>query len=198
MVLSSLTPLWSQTEKELQERREEIKRLFGENFFNDLEEFDKRYQELMKEMFEGGHGNQNFFDDDVMDQFMQKMRPHEYINDGDIKWVENEQQKILMLKIKQSENSPLNISIEKGSIEISGTITQKEETKQGGATSYSSYTSSFSRSLPVPDDVEEKSAKIDNKNGDITISFDKKESSIIKKNPSKNKPLLFKKGEKTI
>jgi HSP20 family molecular chaperone IbpA len=198
-ILLSLN-LGAQTQKQMEEKREEIKRLFGEDFFKDIEEFDKRYQELMKELFETGHGGGTLLDDEVLDQFMQKMKPHEYLEEGDIKWIENDKQKILMLKFKQDQNSPLNIAIEKGMIQVSGTITQKEEKREGGSSSFSSFTSTFSRAFEIPQDVEERSAKIENKNGEITISFDKKNQNASKKDVKKPKakPLLFKKDEKTI
>lgn len=200
LILFFSLSLEAQTQKQLEEKREEIRRIFGEDFFKDIEEFDKRYQELMKELFETGHGGGDLLGDEVLDQFMKKMKPHEYLEEGDIKWVENDKQKILMLKFKQDQNSPLNISIEKGMIQISGTITQKEEKREGDSTSISSFTSSFSRAFEVPEDVEERSAKIENSKGEITISFDKKVQDSFKKDSSKPKakPLLFKKDEKTI
>jgi HSP20 family molecular chaperone IbpA len=164
---------------QIQEREMEmIRKLLGADHFKQM---DERLEMLMKKFM---HNNDNddidkFFDRSNFDKFMHDWNPHQGLDDGESHWMETPTERILILKLKQTKDSPINIKIQNNTISVSGKNTEKSA--QGTSIS------SFSKSHSVPNDVDANSAEIENKNGDIQVRF-KKLTSVKKiSEPKKNK-----------
>jgi HSP20 family molecular chaperone IbpA len=152
---------------QMQEREMEmIRRLLGADHFKQM---DERLEMLMKKFMQNS-GNvddiDKFFDRSHFDKFMQDWNPHQGLGDGESHWLETPTERILILKLQQSKDSPIDIKIQNNIINVSGKNVLK--TAQGSSIS------TYSKSEGVPDDVDANSAEIENKNGDVQIRFKKK------------------------
>jgi HSP20 family molecular chaperone IbpA len=151
---------------QMQEREMEmIRKLMGADHFKQM---DERLEMLMKKFMQNNDNDDidKFFDRSHFDKFMKDWNPHQSLGEGESHWLETPTERILILKLKQSKDSPIDIKIQNNMISVSG----KSVLKSASGTSISSY----SKSEGVPDDVDANSAEIENKNGDVQIRFKKK------------------------
>ncbi len=150
---------------ELAKNREKIRELLGVDMLGDV---SKRFEELMEKF----HGNDmgSFFDDDNFNQFLDDWDPFVGLSQGSSHWMETPKERILILKYKAPKDSPVDIKIEKGKIQIRGST--EEVSESGGIKSKS--VSSFNQLYTIPSDVDGARATFENKNGEILIKFPKK------------------------
>jgi HSP20 family molecular chaperone IbpA len=159
-----------------EQEMEMIRKLIGADHFKQM---DERLEMLMKKFMNSNDNDdiEKFFDRSHFDKFMQDWNPHQGLDEGETHWMETPTERILILKLKQTKDSPIDIKIQNNIINVSG----KNIIKSGQGTSISS----FSKSESVPTDVDANSAEIENKNGDIQVRF--KKLTAAKKMPGPKK-----------
>jgi|GEM_PF-3110790 len=151
--------------EESQEREMEmIRRLLGAEHFQQM---DDRLEMLMKKFMQDSDTDDidKFFDRSHFNKFLHDWNPHQGLDEGESHWMETPTERILILKLEQAKDSPIDIKIQNKMIQISG----KNVLKSAQGTSIST----FSKAQSVPEDVDANSAEIENKNGDIQIRFKK-------------------------
>lgn len=190
--------------KQWEEDTKKIRELLGEDTLQGLEE---RFGRLLDDFYKQHQGQRDrfdrFFDDDNFENFMGHLRPFDNMAEGDGHWMETPKERILIFKVKQDKDHPMDIKIKDGMVSITGKVVQ--ENKIGGMVSKS--ISSFSQSYSIPEDVDQASASFDNKEGEILIKFKKLAAKkSLKDRPSIDspagnpalKPLRPKDGDVTI
>lgn len=150
---------------QIDKNRQAIRELLGVDMLGDV---SKRFEQLMEKF--GDQDMEKFFKDDHFDQFMDNWNPFEGLSDGHAHWMETPKERILIFKHKVPKNSPLDIKIQKGTIEIKG---QSESTHEIAGVKSKSI-SSFEQSYSIPDDVDASKASFENKEGEVLIKLPKK------------------------
>ena len=166
--------------------RQKIRELLGVDMLGDV---SKRFEELIKK-FHGSDMN-SFFQDDNFSQFLDDWDPYEGLAQGSSHWMETPKERILIMKYKSQKDSPIDIKIEKGKIQIKGT--SEEVSEMGGVKSKS--VSTFHQTYSIPSDVDAEKAIFENKNGEILIKFPKINPG---KGSDKNRPVTRQQGDITI
>lgn len=182
----------------MQRDHERIRKMLWGDRIESYDEFNKHFEEILKKFHNGSF--EDFFKDENFNQFFERMDPYSHMNSGEAHWMETPKERILILKIETPKDSPLNIKIEKGLINISGEMERIREQKdaEGKVTHKSRSVTSFNQTFSVPRDVNEGSAKIENDKGEIKIRFTK--STGIDSKPSQDslKPLQPQEGDSVI
>lgn len=157
-------PVFSQNKKEdinrqieeiMKAREEMIKSLLNDSAFSD---FDTRFEDLVKKF-----QNDSFA--------MPGMNEGAVV--GEYDWKETEGHKILVLKIKQIKDRPLDIKIEKGQIKLKGDVESVSESESKGKKSKSISKVHFERSFSIPEGVDQTTPEFENKGGEMLIKFKK-------------------------
>lgn len=155
-----------QFQKEMEEERRAIFKMLGHDFdaFQNGD-FEKLIQKFME------RSQRDFFKDENFNQFFKEWNPYGKMGSGESHWIETPKERILIIKIDEIKDTPIDIKINKGVIKVSA-----QKKTQGEL-----YT--FNQSYSVPNDTDPNSAVIENKNGEIQVRFTKKglEATPIKK-----------------
>lgn len=158
---SQTSDIHKQIEEIMKAREEMFRSLLDDNSF---EEFDKRFEQMMKKFDQhGGFGLQQF-DDPIV---------------GEYDWIKTSTHKILKLKVKQVKDKPLDIKIEGGMIRLKGDV----ETVEGEGQNSIRRKVSFQRAFTLPDDVDQTNPEFENKDGAMLIKFKLKKASANSKTP---------------
>lgn len=160
------TTLWAQSAADRQKQIDEIMKARDEMLrmlMDDsaFENFDKRFEDMIKRFDQGGMGGFGLgleqFDDPIV---------------GEYDWVRTDTHKILKLKVKQVKDKPLDIKIENGMIRLKGDV----ETTDGN----SRRKISFQRAFTLPEDVDQNNPEFENKAGELLIKFKLKKAAKVK------------------
>jgi HSP20 family molecular chaperone IbpA len=180
---------FAQTDQRAQKNRDEIQRQIEEimknrddmikSLFNDdaFPEMEKRMMDMMKRFSNEDldFNSQSFFGGGIV---------------GEYDWKEDDQFKILTLKVKQIKDQPLDIKIEKGQIKIKGDV--EEVTNSNKHSKNKKVTKiHFERIFSIPAGVDEKNPEFGNTDGVLEIKFRKKmaQKSIKNKNNEERMPI---------
>lgn len=175
-----------QFEEIMRAREEMLKSLLNDDSFSDM---NKRMSELMKR-FSGEDfnlGTQSFFGGSVV---------------GEYDWREDDKNRILMIKVKQIKDKPLDIKIEKGFIKIKGDVEEVSDnnSRKNKGNNIDNMISKihFEREFSIPLDVDQTNPEFENTNGELLIKFKKKNPRKIGKELNKsNKNLIENKKSDT-
>lgn len=152
-----------------QNRREEIDR--------EIEAIMKARNELMRSLLEDDSFSN--FDDHVnslMKKFEQEsiglMPGHEMgAVVGEYDWKETGTHQILVIKVKQIKDKPLDIKIEKGQVKLKGDVEEVLDYPSRKGKKISKI--HFERSFSIPEGVDETNPEFQSKNGELQIKFKK-------------------------
>ena len=138
--------------KEFMKMREEmIKSFFDDSNFQD---FDQQFENLAKKFNKDGFGAwPNIGAGEVV---------------GEYDWRETPTHKILVLKVKQIKNKPLDIKIEKGQIKLKGDV-ESADLDNSKIKRISKV--HFERIFSIPEGVDQNSPEFENKEGELLIKF---------------------------
>jgi len=161
------------TPRKLTFKNSKMKSIFDQ-FYNDdffdrshdpFEEMRKMRERMMKD-FEDPQEGLGFFDSWYQGKFGGGSA-------GEVKKREDEKSVYFDVTIKDVDPKKINIKVENGQIQISGTVEKKVEKKSenGDEASYSS--SSFHRSFPVPPQVDASKVQIDQQGDKLVLKFPK-------------------------
>ena len=101
---------------------------------------------------------------------------------GEYDWRETETQQILVLKVVQSKDKPLDIKIEKGQIKFKGDVQSVDVSNPKSRKSRAVH---FERSFAIPAGVDQANPEFENKAGELLIKF--KKLNVAKVVPNLNK-----------
>jgi len=144
-----------------------------------MEELMKAQQEMMNSLLDDS-GFQNF--DKHFEDLVKKFEQNDFSSgqgqglddEGDVvgeyDWRETFTHQILVLKVKQVKNKPLDIKIEKGQIKLKGDV---ESVDLNNPKSKSFTKVHFERSFSIPADVDQTTPEFENKAGELLIKFKK-------------------------
>jgi HSP20 family molecular chaperone IbpA len=121
-----------------------------------FQNFDKHFEDLVKKFEQNNFSLGQAPDDgDVV---------------GEYDWRETLTHQILVLKVKQVKNKPLDIKIEKGQIKLKGDV---ESVDLNNPKSKSFTKVHFERSFSIPAGVDQTKPEFENKAGELLIKFKK-------------------------
>lgn len=190
--------------------------IFSNHLFAQSRNIDKEFEEIMKrrdEIF------RSLFNDDVYKEFDQQMEKmlEEFTKAGlnfdrrmfkggvagEYDWVETETHKILKLKVTQIKDKPLDIKIEKGMIRVKGEVEEVLEVNPEASKSSNQKKKSVSRihfenAFSLPNDVDQRNAEFENKEGELLIKFKKLKKTKPLKNESITIPSSPKSNEERV
>ena len=155
----------------------------GQDVQHQVDELMKAQQEMIKSLFNDS-GFQNF--DKQFEDLVDKFEKNNFnagpdLDDGTVvgeyDWRETTTHQILVLKVKQVKNKPLDIKIEKGQIKLKGDV---ESVTPKNAKVKSVTKVHFERSFSIPNDVDQTSPEFENKGGELLIKFKKLKPSKVK------------------
>lgn len=148
-----------QIEEVMKARDEMIKSLLNDSDFGDM---DSRFEDLVKRFEKDSFSVPGMNEGAVV---------------GEYDWRETSTHQILVLKIKQYKDKPLDIKIEKGQIKLKGDVESVLES--GDKTKKSKHISKvhFERSFSIPDGVDQTNPEFENKGGEMLIKFKKLKAS---------------------
>ena len=173
-----------------------------ENFMNDdlFKQFDKMFEDMARDFDKGNfEGLQKFFEKGHFDTFLGESGLFDNLDIGQGKWIENPEEKILVLKIARKEEEPLNIEIKEGVIHVSGqVITKQKRIGTNGQIEQTQGERKIDRTFPIPSDVDASHPRFENKDGSIFIRFTRKSIQKNSGTPSQRQPVAPKDGELTI
>ncbi|MGZ3808445.1 MAG: Hsp20/alpha crystallin family protein, partial [Bacteriovorax sp.] len=143
-----------QIEEIMKAREEMIKSLLNDSGFQN---FDDRFDDLVKKFQQDSFGGMPGMDMGAVV--------------GEYDWRESDTHQILVLKVKQIKDRPLDIKIEKGQIKLKGDVESVSEGpgKKGKRISKVH----FERSFSIPEGVDQSSPEFENKDGELLIKFKK-------------------------
>lgn len=157
-----------QMEEIMKAREEMIKSLLNDSSFQN---FDDRFEDMVKKFQQSAFGNYPDLDSGAVV--------------GEYDWRETATHKILVLKVKQIKDKPLDIKIEKGQIKLKGDVESVSEDK-GQRKQISKV--HFERSFSIPDGVDQNSPEFESVKGELHIKFKKLNSTkTTPKNKAKTK-----------
>lgn len=90
---------------------------------------------------------------------------------GEYDWRETETQQILVIKVKQIKDRPLDIKIEKGFVRLKGDVEEVQNYPSRKGKKISKV--HFERSFSIPDGVDQTAPEFENKDGELLIKFRK-------------------------
>jgi HSP20 family molecular chaperone IbpA len=193
------------TEQLLKEYQREIEEMMKSPTFKGL---GRMFEQMMQDMDQDiAKDLENFFQNGQFDTLLRSSDIFGQMQIGQGEWIETPKERILVLKFKSTENSPLDIKVENGKITIKGQIVvETKEQFAGGGESISRSVRSINQEYMVPEDVDAGSVNFENKDGEILMKFTKKAFASklekSKEKPSRPKderrPLVPKKGDVTI
>ncbi len=176
-----------------------------ESFMNDdlFKKFDQLFEQMTRD-FEQGHFEslQKFFDRSHFDTFLDKSGLFDGLALGEGKWIENREERILVLKIARKKEEPLNIEIKDSKVRVSGEVSVTSKNPlPGGKPSEIVTKRKIEQSYLIPDDVDATRPKFENKEGSLMIRFRKlsaqKQESGQEETPERQ-PLVPEEGDITI
>lgn len=172
VLILTLTIFASNTKAQTQNRRDELDR--------EIESIMKARDEMIRSLLNDSAFSQ--FDDDFADRFDNLMKKFEQNRFGapdmqlgavvgEYDWRETETHKILVIKVVQIKDRPLDIKIEKGFVRLKGDV----EEVQGSPSRKGKKISKihFERSFSIPDGVDQTTPEFENKDGELLIKFKK-------------------------
>lgn len=181
--------------EKIKKDREVIENLLGGGLFK---QFDKKLEEMLKH-FDSGFYKQfdkdfeKFFDDENFEKMFKNANPHQFMDKGEMKWMETPKERILILKLEMAKDAPMDIRIEKGKIFIKGKVVKGTREVE------------VEREVSIPRDVHGDQAKFENEEGRILIKLPKKSASATERKQlqrkqlqKKLKPLKRRQGEPEI
>lgn len=153
-------------QEQMRESRRIIEQFLSDDMFTDMHQ---QFEDMMKQ-FDQGNADpfEQFFDDKAMERLFGGMRGSKafgMLGTGQSRWIETPKERILILKIESTKDSPIDFKIEESTITISGKVSR---TSNRGVTSHN-----FKRTFSIPDDCDPTQAKFENKDGEILIKFPK-------------------------
>ena len=144
---------------------------FDDDFFNpdfspfkQMEKMRKNMDKLFSDRF--GDLNSNLYFDDW---FKGKFGGTVFDIDQD----EDDDYVYYTIKAEGIDKSNVKVDVQDGMVNISGKVDQMNENKSEDSLSKSRFSSSFSRSFPVPSNVDANSVKFEAKDDEIVIKFPK-------------------------
>jgi HSP20 family protein len=94
---------------------------------------------------------------------------------------ETEKQYVITLEVPGVEEKDIQLTLDKDVLTVRGEKRQEQETKEGGYHRIERSYGSFQRALNLPEDADQDSIKASFKNGVLTITIDKRETSASKR-----------------
>lgn len=157
-----------------EKQRDQIQKLFEDFFQGDsFKLMQKRMETLFQQMEKDMQNYHSLFDDEHLNNFLRDSGLFTELNHGQHNWIETKNERILVLKIEGQEDSPLEINVENGKVEVKGQVKVKEteQTPQGETTSVR--ISKIHKMYLIPDDCDPSSVEVENKAGEILVKFSK-------------------------
>lgn len=156
----------TQMREQMKESRRILQQFLNDDMFTDMR---KQFKQMMDQV-EGGRLDDfdQFFDDDAMKRLFGGERGSKAfgaLGSEQSRWVETPKERILVLKLKSSKDTPVDFKIEGSRLTISGSVERKSNR---GITKHE-----FTRSFEIPVDCDPTQAKFENKDGEILIKFPK-------------------------
>lgn len=177
--------------------RELIESLMNDDLFK---KFDQMFEQMTRD-FEQGHFEslQKFFERSQFDNFLDQSGLFDGLGLGEGKWVENREERILVLKIALGKEEPLNIEIKDSKVKVSGqvSVTRKNPIPGAGPGEIVSKRK-IEQSYLIPDDVDATRPKFENKEGSLLIRFRKLSAGAAVEKAPERQPLVPKDGDITI
>tara|TARA_R110000868_G_scaffold242548_1_gene498038 strand:+ start:391 stop:1041 length:651 start_codon:yes stop_codon:yes gene_type:complete len=156
----------AQMREQMKESRRILQQFLSDDMFTDMR---KQFEQMMEQVDGGSLDDfDSFFDDDAMLKLFGGARGTKAfgaLGSGQSRWVETPKERILVLKLEMSKDTPLDFKIEENKLTISGQV----ERKSNRGTSKKSFTKVFQ----IPADCDATAAKFENKDGEILIKFPK-------------------------
>ena len=151
--------------------RGQIKRMLDENQV--FERLGPQWEEMIRE-FQGDTLGK-FFLPENFQKFLNKLRPHQYLDANQSQWMETPLERILILQLSAAQDGPVDIKVNQNEIIVDATIEERRDTQDSQGNKISSYSqSSFHKIIPVPSDCEGERAVVEQKGGEIWIKIPKK------------------------
>ncbi len=152
--------------EQMRDSRRIIEQFLSDDMFADMH---KQFEDMAKQ-FEDGRTDQfdQFFDDKAIERLFGGLRGSKafgMLGSGQSRWLETPKERILVLKLEASKDTPIDFKIEDSKITISGVVERK--TNMGVSKR------SFKRTFKIPPDCDPAGAKFENKEGEILIKFPK-------------------------
>lgn len=154
-----------QIEEIMKAREEMIRSLLDDSAFSN---FDSHFDDLVKKFEQDSFGGMPGAQMDMGAVV------------GEYDWRETDTHQILVLKVKQIKDRPLDIKIEKGEIKLKGDVESVSEDKSRKRKQVSKV--HFERSFSIPEGVDQSTPEFENKGGELLIKFKKLN---VSKAPSK-------------
>ncbi len=169
-------------EKAYQDFHDQVmKSLMEGSLFDQFESrMGKMIEEMEKAQRERGFGGQldlfeNFFQSDDFFRGLRAQDPFGQMNTGQFEWVETPKERLLIAKIEQNEDSPINIEIKDGQISFKGEVRIERVSEGGQGQSRSVQVQRFNKSFSIPEDCDPEKVKFENEEGKIIVRFSKRE-----------------------
>lgn len=153
----------------------------NENIDREIEDLMKARDEMIRSLLNDSAFSQ--FDDQFQDRFNNLIKKFEQNNFGgmpdlqmgavvgEYDWRETDTQQILVIKVKQIKDKPLDIKIEKGQVRLKGDV---EEVRANSSRKNKKISKvHFERSFSIPDGVDQTTPEFENKDGELLIKFKK-------------------------
>lgn len=137
-----------------------------------MKEIMKAREEMIKSLFDDSSSFQNM--DRMFQDMIKRFDRESFGSDtssivGEYDWRETPKLMILVLKVKQIKNKPLDIKIEKGQIKLKGDVESIDTNKNNKRITKVH----FERSFSIPDGVDETTPEFENNKGELLIKFKK-------------------------
>tara|TARA_R110000868_G_scaffold248282_15_gene504713 strand:- start:640 stop:1290 length:651 start_codon:yes stop_codon:yes gene_type:complete len=152
--------------EQMKESRRILQQFLSDDMFTDMR---KQFEQMMDQVDNGRLDDfDTFFDDDAIKKLFGGSRGSKAfgaLGSGQSRWVETPKERILVLKLEMSKDTPLDFKIEGTTLTISG---QVEHKSNRGVSKRS-----FTKMYQIPPDCDPAAAKFENKDGEVLIKFPK-------------------------
>lgn len=172
--------------------RRNIEKLFEDFFQGDsFKLMQERMETLFEQMEEDMQKYDSLLKDENLNNLLRGSGIFGQLDHGQHNWMETKDQRILVLKIEGQEDSPIEITVENGKVQVQGRVKTEniQETPRGTTKSVS--VREINKIYLIPDDCDPESVQIENKAGEILVKFSKIKG-------SDRKPLKPQEDQETI
>ena len=146
---------------------------FGDDLFKEMYEMQKEMDKVFERMNQRMQMRSQQLSQPNMQYHMPSMTPS-----NENMFIDKGTHYLYNTGVEANKDNEINLSVRDGQLTFRAKVTHTSTTQQQGMQSQQSYTSVMQRSQTLPEDADEHSIKMEEENGMIVVTIQKKQSSL--------------------
>lgn len=161
---------------------------FGDDLFKEMYQMQKEMDRIFERMHQRMQQRSQQLDQPNMQFHIPSLAPS-----NESMFIDKGTHYLYNTGIDANEENEINLSVKNGILTFKARVTHSSKTRQKGMAAQQSYTSVMQRSQTLPDDADEQSIKMEEREGMIVVTIQKKKGSP--KSTPVTKKITHKPGE---